>query len=268
MNNHRLALYLAGKFPPYFQAPIDRYQFILIARSVSDGGLTTEMTNEIRDYAKSDDDFFLMVLNTLQKLNENYILELIRKLEIQLPEDISPLSSLWRPSSKKEFENLLDCFDEIPATEEIIAPLLTRMLGIAIPRGHEVKQGEYGHDFHIIPYNTPLFTRYIGVQVKKGSISQTTALKAIEEVASQLNTAVRSTKISTDSRMILVNDMVIVTLGKIPGDVRKIILDDYWTNKNVPLIFIDRDELYQLVLKYGLPKEPIPRKVNKIKKAK
>ena len=42
MEINRIALYLAGKLPPYYQAPFDKYEFIEIIRANSISGFSDD----------------------------------------------------------------------------------------------------------------------------------------------------------------------------------------------------------------------------------
>jgi len=84
MNLHRVALYLAGKLPPYYKEPFDKLELIELIKKFSK-----------KDYSDlllltNADDFYSMALNKVQRSDEKALKKLLKKLNID--EDAGGLS--------------------------------------------------------------------------------------------------------------------------------------------------------------------------------
>ena len=85
MEINRIALYLAGKLPPYYQAPFDKYEFIEIIRANSISGFSDDFFKLI-----DSQDFYSMCLNRVKRANEDDFVKVMKKLNIK--EDAGGLS--------------------------------------------------------------------------------------------------------------------------------------------------------------------------------
>lgn len=106
MDIHRIALYLAGKLPPYYQAPFDKLELIELIRGNSKKGYTADFFKLV-----DSEDFYAMCLNRVQKADSENFLKIIKKLEV--PEDAGGLEKKLLHEDKlaelkKEFEELND----------------------------------------------------------------------------------------------------------------------------------------------------------------
>lgn len=261
MELKRVASYLAGNFPPYYQAVFDKSIFIAEIRAISNGAIKKDDTDEMREYAKNDEELFYMWLNRLSKINEALLNELFPKLGVTLPPDVAYIGSgdLWRPKTKAEFEVLVKWFGEIPATEEIIGPILSNFFDVVGPRWHSIKHWEWWNDLQIISYSTPIWVRYLWAQIKKWNIWERDLFEGIN-IYGQLKSAMSSEKPATDWITTRPYEMMLITTWRIHEDVRSKAINQW--SKDYPnsrLIIWDIEELYQQVLKYWLPQEPIPR---------
>ena len=261
MELKRVASYLAGNFPPYYQASFDKSIFIAEIRAISNGAIKKDDTDEMREYAKNDEELFYMWLNRLSKIDETLLHELFPKLGIIVPLDVLNINwgLVWRPKGKPDFETLIKQFKEIPATEEIIWPILSNFFEIVWPRWHKIKHWEWGHDLHIIAYNAPFWVRYIGIQVKKWDIWEKDII-GDDKIFNQLETAMSVAKVSTDGLEVKPHEMMLITTGKMHEEPRSKLIA-HWNTKfpNSRLVIWDMEELYQQILKYWLPQEPLPR---------
>lgn len=261
MELKRIASYLAGNFPPYYQAPYDKSIFVTEARAISAWVIKKEDTDEIREYSKNDEDIFFMLLNRLSKINEALLPELFQKLSINIPNDVTYINWwwTWRPKSKTDFETLIEQFKEIPATEEIIWPILSNFFDVVWPRWHKIKHWEWWHDLHIIAYNAPFWVRYIWIQVKKWDIWEG-EIFGDGKIYNQLETAMSVNKVSTDWMKVKPHEIMLITTGKMHEEPRSKLIE-HWNTKfpNSRLVIWDKEELYQQILKNWLPQEPIPR---------
>lgn len=88
MELKRIASYLAWNFPPYYQAPFDKSIFVKTLRSISSDVIKKEDTDEIKEFAKNDEEIFYMWLNRLSQIDENLLNELFKKLKLDIPEDV------------------------------------------------------------------------------------------------------------------------------------------------------------------------------------
>lgn len=88
MELKRIASYLAWNFPPYYQASFDKSIFVKTLRVISSDIIKKGDTDEIREYAKNDEDIFFMWLNRLFQIDENLPHELFKTLNLVIPDDV------------------------------------------------------------------------------------------------------------------------------------------------------------------------------------
>lgn len=89
-DSNRIALYLTGKLPPHYKAPIDKLYFIEVVRgafTAGHGGKSNEHFPEsvfdfIDRQAKTEEQFFSMVLNKAERIDRKKFEKLIETLEI------------------------------------------------------------------------------------------------------------------------------------------------------------------------------------------
>lgn len=260
MDIRKIALYLAGKLPPYY-GESRRMVFIRALRDYAKEQYTNEELDFIDRQTKgNEENFYWSILKDIETLSQEEFNKFCIKLKLPAEIICNETSNKWRPKNKLEFEKILNWFDEIPVTEEIIAPILNQIFTLAVPRWHKIKHGEWWIDFHIIPYETKLFTRYLWVQVKKWDIWEN-VLFAEKWPYNQLKTSMSVEKDTENWDIKPINDVLFVTTWKIHENVREKLINK-WKKEfpNNTILIWDVEELYQLVLKHWLPQEPIPRK--------
>lgn len=265
MELKRIASYLAWNFPPYYQAPFDKAIFVKALRAISKDVIKKEDTDEIREYAKNDEEIFFMWLNRLSEINEELLNDFFSTLKLDIPWEVMYMNwgYLWKPSNKIEFENILDSLDEIPATEEIIWPILCNFFEVIGPRGHKIKHGEWWQDLHTIAYKVPFWMLYLGIQVKKWDIWEAW-LFGDWKIFNQLETAMSVAKIATDWERIKPNELMLIVSWKMHEEPRLKLIEK-WNEAfpNSRLVIWDREELYQQALKYWLPQKPTTQSTKK-----
>jgi len=254
---NRISLYLAGKLPPYYRAPFDKLELIELIRKHSPAWFSDDFFKLI-----DSQDFYSICLNRVERgesvdssdKNTNNIFNILHELDI--PSEVLSIDQSdgrWRPKNKEEFKVIIEQYDEIGATENIVAPLIFKKLWYAVPRWHKKRIDEYGHDFIIVPYQTPLFQRYLGIQVKKWVIRQ----NDIADIAKQIETGLMAKKLASDWTETTCHDFLLVSLTNFDEQSRVQIIGGV-NAKNWQLLLWDIEDLYQLVLEYWLPQKPDP----------
>jgi len=84
MDINRIALYLAGKFPPYYGGPFDKYELIELLRAKSPKGFSDDFYKLL-----DSQDFYSMCLNRIKRADEVSLVEIIKILNV--PEDAGGL---------------------------------------------------------------------------------------------------------------------------------------------------------------------------------
>jgi hypothetical protein len=88
MELKRIASYLTGNFPPYYQESLDKSIFVWAVRAISNGKIKKEDTDEMREYSKNDEEFFYMWLNRLFQIDEVLLDALFKNLKLTIPDDV------------------------------------------------------------------------------------------------------------------------------------------------------------------------------------
>lgn len=80
MDINRIALYLSGRFPPYYREPADKYEFIELLRKESPVGFSDDFFR-----LTDSQDFYSMCLNRIKRADEPSLVKIVRALNV--PED-------------------------------------------------------------------------------------------------------------------------------------------------------------------------------------
>jgi hypothetical protein len=80
MDINRIALYLAGKFPPYYGESFDKLELIELIRAKSSKGFSDDFFKLI-----DSQDFYSMCLNRIKRADEVSLVGIIKTLNV--PED-------------------------------------------------------------------------------------------------------------------------------------------------------------------------------------
>lgn len=175
---------------------------------------------------------------------------------------LQPKQRKWTPEEERLVAALakyLNTASEDEFTEKILVPLFS-CLGFQrlFVAGHEDKAMEFGIDLWM---RFQLPTRhfiYFGVQVKKGKIDAAGKTKGerqnVSEVLNQVQMMLDYPIFDPDvNRQVLVDHAYIIASGNITKQARTYLVHHLDTNKRRHIIFLDREELLDLVIKSRIP---------------
>jgi len=178
-NPHRIGLYLAGKFPPYY-APYDRLKFLRIVAEKSEK-YTAQELGFIKTQSDSPEEFYRMILGELfVALGEDGAKRLCEDLGV--PPDVSEIKPIPVPavalSSQKKLVDLVavDKFlkeaDEDEFARDLVIPLLHEMGLGGLSFFGKVNASDFGVDMYPARIELPMgISAHIGIQFKKTNLN-------------------------------------------------------------------------------------------------
>lgn len=170
---------------------------------------------------------------------------------------------------RKEFSDYLDKTLEDPIIEEVLLPLFNRLGFIRVSAtGHKDKVLEYGKDIWM-KYQLPTHHYiYFGVQAKKGKLDAAGKSKNtnISEILNQVDMMLLHPVFDSETgRKHLLDHVFIVSAGEITKPARELLAGHLNMKKRSEILFMDRDDILDLVIATGLelpgaiePEDDIP----------
>lgn len=160
---------------------------------------------------------------------------------------------------RQEWQAYLRKASEDDFTSQVLVPMLRLVgfLGIQTA-GHKDKALEYGKDLRM-KYRLPTgHFLYFAIQVKKGKLDaagRTTGKnESVTEVLNQVRMALDHEVFDPDvSRRCLIDHIYVVATGEITKQARNFLVDKLDREKRRQLIFMDRDELLDVIARINLP---------------
>ena len=166
-----------------------------------------------------------------------------------------------RPGVWSALATYLDGASEDQLTQNIIVPLFQRMgFSNVKAKGHIDKQQEYGQDIRgemklRLPTGHSL---YFTAVIKRGKISSSASepSKNVENVLTEASMAFGKEVYDPETNQsITVDHVFIVSCGRITEGARQYLLHKLSISKKRRCLFIDRNDLLELLKGYGLPRD-------------
>ncbi len=140
---NRIALYLAGKLPPYYK-PYHKFAFIENLEANSDGTFVDSVFDRIAKYTPTDERFYAECLLRLQTYDDDLFLSFLDILEV--PPDARGkivIGTEGKAEVKKEFEKTIGFITPFDGRKETVKKVIDEII---VPHNWQIQEFDMNED--------------------------------------------------------------------------------------------------------------------------
>jgi len=254
---NRVAAYLAGNFPPYYES-FPKLEFIILLNSKAED--IFEKNNRfdlIEKHTNSLQQFFSESLNLLKgkpELLNEIIHDLNIPFEARGSDFVQPID-LTKQINLQEIEEFLDKANEEDFSRFIIMPILEAMGYEEIEYKGKVNETDFGLDFYPVKYVSPSgIVHYAGVQAKSTKMTQgdnSDLGKELKNLIEETDTAFDQPHRLRTGEKVRITEYIVINSKTVTESAR----NKYFESsriKDKKIKFFAKDGVLRLVSQYGL----------------